>query len=123
MDLIVIPFSPNSYETAIKRWPLIITGVIDVVHQTCHELSLKINALDRPSRLEQPNLIKKEELQERIAEGTNLIGKVSKLKYDMARDRTMECVRLERFVFICDLFDADQYQRMVDLESMRTTTS
>ena len=108
-----------------KRWPIIITGVIDVVHRSCHEISLQINEIDGPGQLEESNMnqIKEKELQERITEGTNLIGKVSKLKYDMARDRAMECVRIECFVFTYDVFDADQYRRMANLVSKRTTTS
>jgi hypothetical protein len=70
----------------IKRWPVIITSVIDIVHQKCHELSLQINEIDQHPG----NQI--EELQERITEGTDVIEKVSKLKYNMARDRTMEYV-------------------------------
>lgn len=85
----------NSYETVIKRWPVIITGVIDIVNQTCHELSLQINDFNQhPGDFEKsvPGQMTKEEIQEKIIEGTKVIEKVSKLKYDMARDRTIEYV-------------------------------
>lgn len=64
----------------VKRWPVIITGVIDQLHNTCHELSLQAQ---KPGAT-------KDELQSKIEEGQAVIGRISKLKYDMGRDHALE---------------------------------
>ncbi|KAF8235878.1 DUF89 domain-containing protein [Tricholoma matsutake] len=78
------PYDPTdkagfSYETVIKRWPVIITGVIDQLHNACHVYSLQS---------QQPNA--KEDVDAKIAEGKGIIEQISKLKYQMARDHPLE---------------------------------
>ena len=70
-----------SYETVVKRWPIIITGVVNYLHNKCHTLSLDLNSLDGEERAV---------IEKKLAEGTEIIEKVSKLKYEMARDRALE---------------------------------
>jgi damage-control phosphatase, subfamily III len=66
--------SARSYETVVKRWPVILTGVIDSVYSVNHELT---NFPDKAAKLE---------------EGKTLIATLSRLKYGMARDRALEYV-------------------------------
>ena len=77
----------NSFETVVKRWPVILTGIIDTIYRIDHEIGVSLPTLpaggDEASRAE-----------EKIAEGKSIIEKISKLKYDMARDRALECVPL-----------------------------
>jgi hypothetical protein len=70
-----------SYETVVKRWPIIITGVVNYLHNKCHTLSLDLTSLDGEE---------KSVRQKKLTEGTGIIEKVSKLKYEMARDRVLE---------------------------------
>ena len=79
-----------SYETVVKRWPIIITGVVNYLHNRCHTLSLDITSLDGKE---------KAALQKKLTEGTAIIEKVSKLKYEMARDRALECVLIFSAIF------------------------
>jgi Damage-control phosphatase ARMT1-like domain len=79
-----IPYSRlHRYETVIKRWPIIITGVIDQLHNACHVYSLQS---------QQPNPEKA--LDAKIAEGKGIIEQISRLKYQMARDHPLELVLL-----------------------------
>jgi hypothetical protein len=75
----------GSYETVLKRWPIILTGVIDHLHKLNHDLL--IEARSGPSGAS--NL---EEAEARITEGTAIVSQISKLKYEMARDRPIEYV-------------------------------
>jgi len=72
-----------SYETVVKRWPIIITSVIDYLHRTCHSLSLEMKEIDASDE-------EKQILNRKIKEGTAIIEKISKLKYEMARDHVLE---------------------------------
>lgn len=85
----------SSYETVVKRWPVILTGIIDTIYRTNHDLSLSsdpdMSKLGDVSAVDQ-------ETRERIEEGKRLIEKLSKLKYEMGRDRPLECV-----VSVCDI--------------------
>jgi hypothetical protein len=58
----------------VKRWPVILTTVIDSVYSENHELT---GVPDKDDKLE---------------EGKALIATISRLKYDMARDRALEYV-------------------------------
>ncbi|KAF9074499.1 hypothetical protein BDP27DRAFT_1317209 [Rhodocollybia butyracea] len=74
------PFDPTdtsgfSYETVVKRWPVILASIVDQLHRENHELHIQGQASLH---------------EDRITEGKAIIEKVSKLKYDMARDHVME---------------------------------
>ncbi|KAF9480662.1 DUF89 domain-containing protein [Pholiota conissans] len=77
-------FYSFSYETVVKRWPIIITGVVDHLHKLCHTLSMEANEIAHKDQEREIFLRKK------VQEGTGIIEKVSKLKYEMARDRPLE---------------------------------
>lgn len=85
----------SSYQTVVKRWPVILTGIIDTIYRTNHDLSLSsdpdMSKLGDVSAVDQ-------ETRERIEEGKRLIEKLSKLKYEMGRDRPLECV-----ISVCDI--------------------
>ncbi|TFK28507.1 DUF89 domain-containing protein [Coprinopsis marcescibilis] len=76
------PLDTAGYDTVIRRWPIIITSVIDELHNKCHFLSLQLKDSAEEAG--------KAELEESVAEGNQIIGKISKLKYEMARDRELE---------------------------------
>jgi len=60
----------------VKRWPVILTTIIDSVYSENHELN------------EVPEKVDK------LEEGKAMIATISRLKYDMARDRALEYVVL-----------------------------
>lgn len=76
-----LSFNLLRYETVVKRWPVIITGVVDWVHNECHQLAIQLNGSN--------DAVKAKKLEE----GKAIMEKVSKLKYEMARDKSLECVR------------------------------
>ncbi|KAF8870637.1 hypothetical protein CPB84DRAFT_1692902 [Gymnopilus junonius] len=86
-----MPFSPpyppydptdkSGYDTVVKRWPIILTGVVDTLHKASHNLSLQVSAASDAD---------KEDLMKRIEEGKGIIEKVGKLKYEMGRDKPLE---------------------------------
>ncbi|TDL27162.1 DUF89 domain-containing protein [Rickenella mellea] len=84
------PTDKSGYETVVKRWPVILTTVIDNIHRTNHDVTLSGNKdtgalADRNDSLEGLD----ENAKERVAEGKHLIELVSKLKYEMGRDRPL----------------------------------
>ena len=105
----------------VHRWPIILTKLIDHIHNVNHELT--ISHAD----------------EQRIEEGKVIIGKISKLKYEMARDRALECVCLSLLlafdvggrqpqltvVLFIQLVHAaaDPFQTMEKLMWKRTTTN
>ena len=58
--------------------------MIDYLHRTCHSLSLKVKELDASDQEA------KQLLDTKIKEGGSIIEKISKLKYEMARDHVLE---------------------------------
>lgn len=67
----------------MKRWPVILTGIIDTIYRVDHEISLSLAATgDNGAQITKA--------EQKIAEGKTIIEKISKLKYDMARDRALE---------------------------------
>ncbi|KAF8064163.1 DUF89 domain-containing protein [Lyophyllum atratum] len=82
------PYDPTdesgfSYQTVVKRWPVIITGVIDQLYRDCHDLSLESQKPDADTST----------MENKIAEGKGIIEKISKLKYQMGRDHPLEHIR------------------------------
>lgn len=53
------------------------------MHKACHKLSLELQSGGVDDE-------KKDQILKKIDEGKNVIEKVSKLKYEMARDRALE---------------------------------
>lgn len=70
------------YETVVKRWPVILAGVVDQIHRENHDNTLHLQA--------QEDSAQKQDLEIKIAEGKAIIENISKLKYEMARDHVME---------------------------------
>ena len=67
-----------------KRWPIILTGIIDTIYHQDHALGVTLE-----SETAVPD---RSEVETKIKEGKAIIEQVSKLKYEMARDRPLECV-------------------------------
>jgi hypothetical protein len=68
----------------VRRWPVILTGVIDHLHNHNHALELRAQAAAPDS--DEPRL------RAEIADGTGIIERLSRLKYEMGRDRLLACV-------------------------------
>jgi hypothetical protein len=69
-----------SYETVLKRWPVILTGVIDRLHRINHDLTIEAKG--------DPTL--KTFLEEKVLEGREIIAKISQLKYQMGGDKQLQ---------------------------------
>jgi len=67
----------------LRRWPIIITKVIDEINQRCHDFSLDIKRGVSP----------KDVLDAKIKEALAIVNEISKLKYEMARDRPIKSVQ------------------------------
>ncbi|KAF8623299.1 hypothetical protein AX17_007471 [Amanita inopinata Kibby_2008] len=67
-----------SYETVVRRWPVIVTGIVDHVHNVCNDLLLNPGSMDVQT------------LDATIQEGKEIISKISELKYHMGRDHPLE---------------------------------
>lgn len=72
--------SSRRYETVVRRWPVIITGVVDQLHNACHAFSLEARQPGSDAHT----------LELRIAEGKGIIEQISKLKYQMGRNHPLE---------------------------------
>ena len=77
----------------MKRWPIILTKLIDTVHNLNHEMTMRatrrnnaVNSIQGDTWREKLDL---ENWEEKVAEGRAIIEEVSKLKYEMARDRAL----------------------------------
>ncbi|EJD46326.1 DUF89 domain-containing protein [Auricularia subglabra TFB-10046 SS5] len=80
--------SSFSYETVLKRWPIIITGLIDRVYRDNHLLltgGTEDDGLD-----EDEEELDEDEKKAKVEEGKEVIAAASKLKYEMARDRPLD---------------------------------
>lgn len=70
----------------MKRWPIILTGVIDTIYRIDHELGLKLSQDGAAAN--------NRAITEKIEQGKVIIGQIGQLKYEMARDRPLGCVTL-----------------------------
>ncbi|KAJ3729202.1 DUF89 domain-containing protein [Lentinula guzmanii] len=91
------PYDPTdksgfSYETVAKRWPVILTSIVDQLHRENHDLHLRppIDGSDS-AHSEEESL----RVEAKITEGKAIIEKVGKLKYEMARDHVMEPIPMD----------------------------
>ena len=69
------------FETVLKRWPVILTGIIDDIYRRNHDLGVSL-----PSRREEDRAA----IVEIIEEGKEIVSKVGKVKDDLARDRVLQ---------------------------------
>lgn len=74
----VVPWSASdaksfAYESATKRWPTILGGVIDGVHKEITAIPLGAQA-------------------DKVKEGKRIIEQIGALKYECARDKDLTCV-------------------------------
>ncbi|RPD77052.1 DUF89-domain-containing protein [Lentinus tigrinus ALCF2SS1-7] len=69
-----------AFETVIKRWPIILTGIIDNIYCRNHDFGVSL-----PSKSPEEAAV----IEEKIAEGKKIINQVGQIKYDMARDRAL----------------------------------
>ena len=70
----------HSFQTVLKRWPVILTGIIDNIYCRNHDLGVSLPG----KTAEEASAI-----EEEIAEGKGIISKVGEIKCDMARDRPL----------------------------------
>lgn len=75
-----------AYETVLKRWPIILTNIIDTIYRRNHDFSLAIAEKD-------PSGEDVRITQATIDEGKAIIERIGKLKYEMARDRPLEPIQ------------------------------
>ena len=76
--------SPFSHETVVKRWPIILTKIIDQIHRENHELTMRsVNTGEGAET---------KSWEPQVDEGKSIIGKISRLKYEMARDKELQYV-------------------------------
>ncbi|KIJ60473.1 hypothetical protein HYDPIDRAFT_98765 [Hydnomerulius pinastri MD-312] len=81
------PLDKSGYDTVVKRWPIIITNLIDHVHRLMHDMTIKSQQLTESEGSESDGA---KELQQKVEEGKKIIAKASRLKYRMARDQELE---------------------------------
>jgi hypothetical protein len=84
-----IPATLFAYNAAraVKRWPVILTGIIDNLHNAVSALYASPPAAS-PTNPGSPALRE----DAKILEGKALISQLSQLKYDMARDRVLPLI-------------------------------
>jgi hypothetical protein len=70
------------YDTVARRWPIIITGVVDQIYRENHILHGQIQSQSDPQA--------RASLAAKLEEGKAIIETVSKLKYQMGRDHALE---------------------------------
>ncbi|KAJ3842479.1 DUF89 domain-containing protein [Lentinula raphanica] len=100
------PYDPTdksgfSYETVLKRWPVILTAIVDQLHRENHDLHSTLGSLEEGTRTEDNARI-----EAKIVEGKGIIEKVGKLKYEMARDYVMEPIPMDGEAHV-DLYNSE----------------
>jgi hypothetical protein len=78
----------------MKRWPIILTNIIDHVHRLLHDMTLEAQ------QVRDSDVSKAEELSKKTTEGQEIISEISRLKYRMARDHELEWVAHDYELFI-----------------------
>ncbi|KAL4077466.1 hypothetical protein J3A83DRAFT_4087210 [Scleroderma citrinum] len=98
------PYSPQdkqSYDTVIRRWPIIITNIIDHVHRLVHDMTMESQNFTNDVTDDSMR-----DMKLRIEEGKVIIAKASRLKYRMARDQELEKIP-EDGEFYTDEYNAE----------------
>ncbi|KIM61255.1 hypothetical protein SCLCIDRAFT_1216160 [Scleroderma citrinum Foug A] len=100
------PYSPQdkqsfSYDTVARRWPIIITNIIDHVHRLVHDMAMEAQA-----QASDGNDDRVRNIQLRIEEGKEIIAKASRLKYRMARDQELEKIPQDGEMYV-DEYNAE----------------
>lgn len=72
-----------SFETVSRRWPVILTTVIDKVYRTNHDLA---STQATPRDAAEQGIV-----DEQIIEGKEIIRLASKLKHEMGHDHALKC--------------------------------
>ncbi|GAA5895554.1 hypothetical protein JCM6882_000338, partial [Rhodosporidiobolus microsporus] len=65
-----------AYESTVKRWPIILTGVVDEIARLNHDLTTASSASD--------------EDREKVEEGKRIINQIGELVYEMRHDRELK---------------------------------
>ncbi|KAN0080028.1 Protein of unknown function DUF89 domain containing protein [Tylopilus felleus] len=87
------PYDPqdrSGYDTVLRRWPIIITNIIDHVHRLLHDMTMEARRLTASSSDSEDTLERVRALHDKVEEGKEIISKGSRLKYRMARDQELE---------------------------------
>ena len=82
IPLIETSFLLFSYDTVVKRWPVILAGIIDVVSRVNHDLAVSLS--DLPSENGEAIAGRK-----KIEEGKKIIEKIGTIKNAMAGDNAL----------------------------------
>ena len=77
----------DSYDTVLRRWPVIITNIVDHVHRLIHDMTMESQRLAQSG---EDALERVRALDDKVDEGKEIISKASRLKYRMARDQELE---------------------------------
>ncbi|KAG1801027.1 uncharacterized protein HD556DRAFT_1230072 [Suillus plorans] len=102
------PTDTSGYDTVVKRWPIILTNIIDHVHRLLHDMTLEIQ------QVRDSDASKAEELSKKITEGQEIISEISRLKYRMARDHDLENIPQDGDILVAE-YNAE-------LESLKQTS-
>lgn len=107
------PYDPTdtsgfSYDTVVKRWPIILTNIIDHVHRLLHDMTLEAQ------QVRNLDVSKAEELSKKTTEGQEIISEISRLKYRMARDHDLENIPQDGDILVAE-YNAE-------LESLKQTS-
>ncbi|KAG1728237.1 DUF89 domain-containing protein [Suillus lakei] len=107
------PYDPTdtsgfSYDTVVKRWPIILTNIIDHVHRLLHDMTIEAQ------QVRDSDVSKAEELSQKTTEGQEIISQISRLKYRMARDHELENIPQDGDILIAE-YNAE-------LESLKQTS-
>ncbi|KAF9219362.1 DUF89 domain-containing protein [Gyrodon lividus] len=92
-----------SYDTVVKRWPVIITNLIDHVHRLIHDMTMESQRLTESGQGESDRV---KELQDKVTEGKEIITKASRLKYRMARDQELEKIPQDGDIYV-DVYNTE----------------
>lgn len=66
-----------AYDTAVRRWPAILTQVVDAMYRECHRRS-------------------QNNTSEEVDEGKAIIEKISELKYELTHDRPLRTLEVTK---------------------------